>query len=63
MLRKDPEDTTMMIETQAPRRTVLDVLVEALIVAWKADRERQERAWSPFEAPEPVWRAWVERNV
>ena len=52
----------MVNETQAPRRAVLDVLVEAFVKAWQADQARRERAWSPFEAPEPVWRAWIERN-
>ena len=52
----------MTLKTQAPRRTVLDALIEAFVEAWKADQARREREWSPFEAQEPVWRAWIERN-
>lgn len=60
-----------MPETQTRPVTALDLAVRAilaLVVEWQQasaeqrEEERRRREWM-FDAPEPVWRAWLDDNL
>ena len=60
-----------MPETQTRPVTAFDLAVRAilaLVVEWQQasaeqrEDERRRREWM-FDAPEPVWRAWLDDNL